>query len=771
MGATRLATAFVEVVGRGFDSVGNEADKLKGRLGSAFSSIANTMLGVAGGQIMAQMASAMAQFGVSSIKAAAEAEMTAAAFETMLGSASKAEKMLGDLRSFAAATPFEMTGLTSAAKTLMQFGIESQDVLPTLKMLGDVASGDEQKLASVSVVFGQIASTGRLMGGDLLQLINVGFNPLQEISQKTGESMASLKNKMEAGQIPFSMVKQAFIDATGEGGRFFGMTEKMAKTVGGLWSTFMDSIGSVQRALGKFIIEGFNVREILKNLAGTMEAFGAQVEALGATLMPLLQRMLQLAPVIARVATDALAGAAALYTLKLAFIGAAMGAKGFANGLKVALVSTGWGVLVLILGEVVRWIYEAVRAAIAMKPAQEAMSGAIQKFAMAFEVLREAGEAAMDALAHAVREVAGPILEWFGVKVGDLPGSIGEAFKAAIDWIADFALNAAEWFRVIAENSGTVWELIKNSIALKMSEAWDAVTGVWNQAVSWFTSIGEGITWAVTTAFDEVYYAIQTIWNKITMFVQLQIEGIKAMFAGLGSAIGSAFEDFNRKGGMERFKSANPLRLASATKDFSQGLMNIANPFTQGSQKAIRTGAAMTMAEMSKDSARLGGEYAAKQAAIEEARAAARAKNAERMNRLGFRDVNTPESGATKILREETARLAGTLGAAKLQAESERQARLNRMAPVKAKAPVVPEEEEKAKAKDDKKPQPVILKDGFSSFADLNKKVQEAFMNKTDPQEKLVDLGEEGNKLLQQVVTSNEKIATAVEKNVVPTAN
>ena len=87
----------------------------------------------------------------------------------------------------------------------MSFGLQSEKVVPTLKMLGDIAGADQNKLNGLALVFGQIQSTGRLMGQDLLQLINQGFNPLTEISKQTGMSVADLKKAMAANGIPYRL--------------------------------------------------------------------------------------------------------------------------------------------------------------------------------------------------------------------------------------------------------------------------------------------------------------------------------------------------------------------------------------------------------------------------------------------------------------------------------------------------------------------------------------------------------------------------------------
>ena len=175
------------------------------------------------------------------IDAAMSMESLTAQFTVMTGSAERANAVLSEIADFAAKTPFTKLGLADAGKTLMAFGIEGQKIVPTLRMLGDVAGADQNKLKSLALVFGQIQSTGKLMGQDLLQLINQGFNPLNVISQQTGISMAKLKDAMAQGAISADMVTAAFQAATSEGGLFFGNLEAQSQTLQGRLSTLHDN--------------------------------------------------------------------------------------------------------------------------------------------------------------------------------------------------------------------------------------------------------------------------------------------------------------------------------------------------------------------------------------------------------------------------------------------------------------------------------------------------------------------------------------------------
>lgn len=173
-----------------------------------------------------------------------EMEQSQAAFTTLLGNAGKAKVMLSDLSAYAASTPFELTDLTKSSQTLLSFGIDSKNVMSDLKMLGDVSMGNKEKFSALTLAFAQIQSSGKLMGQDLLQLINAGFNPLQIISKQTGESMAVLKDKMSKGAISADMVTKAFKSATEKGGLFYGAMDKQSKTFDGQMSTLSDNVRS-----------------------------------------------------------------------------------------------------------------------------------------------------------------------------------------------------------------------------------------------------------------------------------------------------------------------------------------------------------------------------------------------------------------------------------------------------------------------------------------------------------------------------------------------
>ncbi|MGF7146290.1 tape measure domain-containing protein [Anaerotaenia torta] len=181
----------------------------------------------------------------------AQMESYTASFTTMLGDEAKAHKLVNDLKKEAAATPFGMQDLASAAQTLMSFGMTAEEAQKHMKELGDISQGNAQNFESLTLAFAQMSSTGKLTGQDLMQMINAGFNPLEEISRKTGKSIGELKDEMSKGAISADMVADAFASATSEGGRFYGAMETQSKTFSGQMATLEDGVASLKGQLAE----------------------------------------------------------------------------------------------------------------------------------------------------------------------------------------------------------------------------------------------------------------------------------------------------------------------------------------------------------------------------------------------------------------------------------------------------------------------------------------------------------------------------------------
>jgi tape measure domain-containing protein len=238
----------------------------RGGGGGVASSAAMAMTGGGGDMSIGRMAVGMALGGmlVSGIssagsalighaKSAMSSGMEAGAIQQQFGvlaGEKQGAELYGNVRQYVKDSVFGPE-LYGNARTMMAFGIDSKEVMPDMKMLGDVAMGDKQRMDQLTLAFSQTTAAGKLMGQDLLQYVAAGFNPLQEISRKTGKSMATLRDEMSDGKISALAVRQAFVDATNEGGKFHGMLDKMGRTSYGKKQAMEGSIQDAKVSLGQ----------------------------------------------------------------------------------------------------------------------------------------------------------------------------------------------------------------------------------------------------------------------------------------------------------------------------------------------------------------------------------------------------------------------------------------------------------------------------------------------------------------------------------------
>lgn len=236
---------------QGMQEVGGEADMLDNRLRG----LRNTV----GGLFAADKST---EYIKKIIDVRGEIESLQISFETLAGK-SKGDKLFGDIKEFVTSTPMMMNDLAKGAQTLMGFNMEAEKVMPILRQIGDISMGDSQKFNSLVLAFAQMSSTGKLMGQDLLQMINAGFNPLVVMSEKTGKSMSVLKQEMSDGKISVDMVTEAFASATGEGGKFHGMLEKQSKGMKGAISNlegqWQDAFNEMGESSEGFIMSGIEL--------------------------------------------------------------------------------------------------------------------------------------------------------------------------------------------------------------------------------------------------------------------------------------------------------------------------------------------------------------------------------------------------------------------------------------------------------------------------------------------------------------------------------
>lgn len=373
------------------------------------------------------------------------------AFETMLGSKSKADALMGQLIDTAATTPFEMSEVAEASKMLLAYGMEGDKVNETLIRLGDIAAGLSMPLKDLAFLYGTTMVQGRLYTQDLNQFLGRGIPLADELAKQFGKNKSEVKKLVEEGKIGFPEVQKAIEALTGEGSKFGGLMEKQSKTIKGQLSNIADAWEQMMNEIGKSQ-EG--------NISGALDITGKLIEnwrRIGKVVLSVvaIYGAYKAATMVAAVATRIAAAASEsmAYQQKLAAMqgialseaqagvaAASSMATGAFNALKVAFATNPFGIIIAAITTVISLFVsfrrEVDETAQMSERFGESAAKSIQQVDMLGTALTGLDEGT--GVYKKTMDELNAILEEYGItqiKEGDNIESINEKRKQAIELI------------------------------------------------------------------------------------------------------------------------------------------------------------------------------------------------------------------------------------------------------------------------------------------------------------------------------------------------
>lgn len=476
-----LAKAFVRVSA--------DSSQLSSGLGQARAITEQEMTAIAASVagILTAVSAAGTAFTSLGVSSAAWAEQNQIAFGTMLGSAEAATKLLSELDTFAATTPFQLPGIVKAGKVLLAFGVDAENLVPTMKTLGDVAAGTGKDFAELSTIFGQVRAAGKLTGERMNQFVEAGIPLIRVLAEQFGVAESEIRTLGTAGKISFKDVEKAFQSMSGEGGQFFDMMTAQSASLTGLQSTMKDNFDLLARTIG--------------------EPIAAAMKPVVAITTRLFQTLSAMAGAFPEIASGAVLATTAVSGLTAAIILATIAAKAMGLTVKQAmrsvLIASGVGIAFVAIGAA---IGVAVGAAMALfkwiknlEPVQVALERNAEKFRKAWEIIKTVVGTAVGAITAAIATLLNTFTPLEGI-----PATIGGLFSALIDTVAEFVLDTAEWFQVLVGDWETTLEFLKASFVA----AWSFMKDV---AGNFFEALPQiaAATWnAILVGFNEFVSSI-----------------------------------------------------------------------------------------------------------------------------------------------------------------------------------------------------------------------------------------------------------------------
>lgn len=286
-------------------------DKSQSRLGTFTKSVTG---GIAKIAALAAGAVSIGSLGFG-LKLVAEAEQAEVAFTTMLGSVDLAKQKLGELKDFAASTPFQLGELRDSARTLLAFGVSADDLIPTMKTLGDLAAGTQKPIADFVDIFGKVKASGVASMGDINRLADRGVPVFQELAKVMGVSTEEVRGLVGSGKVGFKEIQQVMENVVGAGGLFEDSMKKQSGTMSGLWSTLKDNVLFVIQDISQALVDGFNIKGLLSDgilsvkslkdsIAGILPLVNQWARAMGALIEYNINQMMSLGKTIGSVFTS-----------------------------------------------------------------------------------------------------------------------------------------------------------------------------------------------------------------------------------------------------------------------------------------------------------------------------------------------------------------------------------------------------------------------------------------------------------------------------------
>ena len=162
------------------------------RIDAAFDKISKKAAALAAGFSVKEFVSKM-------ISVRGEFQQLEVSFTTMLGSAEKANKLMGQMIETAAKTPFDLKGVAEGAKQLLAYGEAAENINDDLKRLGNIAAGMSLPLSDLIYLYGTTMSQGRLYARDVLQFSGRGIPLVQELQKQFGATREEINKMVSEG--------------------------------------------------------------------------------------------------------------------------------------------------------------------------------------------------------------------------------------------------------------------------------------------------------------------------------------------------------------------------------------------------------------------------------------------------------------------------------------------------------------------------------------------------------------------------------------------
>lgn len=192
------------------------------------------------------------------IVTAADREQQELAFGTLLGDSDAAKTWLDTLQKKAAVTPFGFSDLTQMSKTLLSYGVGTDEQNLWMQAIGDAGSArgiTGEGLTAIATYLGRMSSTDKVTLEYLNPLMERGINAVEylaeNLTKKTGKEVttADVYDMISKNQLSGADAARVIVEAMEQYNK--GAMEAQSQTYSGMVSTMEDNKEQVDAAMGE----------------------------------------------------------------------------------------------------------------------------------------------------------------------------------------------------------------------------------------------------------------------------------------------------------------------------------------------------------------------------------------------------------------------------------------------------------------------------------------------------------------------------------------
>ena len=177
------------------------------------------------------LAKSVVDLGKSAVQSYSEIEAIKTQLGVVFSNQTQADSMFSQISQYAVKSPFGVQQTSELAVLLKQSGVYASDLMDTLRMLGDTAGGNMEKMKRIANNYAQIVSIGKASMLDMRQFAYAGIPIFEAVSKELGVSQQELRKLISDGKVTSDIIEKVFKDLTGINGIFENATEKGAKTL------------------------------------------------------------------------------------------------------------------------------------------------------------------------------------------------------------------------------------------------------------------------------------------------------------------------------------------------------------------------------------------------------------------------------------------------------------------------------------------------------------------------------------------------------------